>query len=153
MGKGVGDHLRIRMKKLLAVALMALTSTMLFSLDGQAPGGQAPVAPSIPRTGDAARLRRVETDSRGDGFVDDVVYLNEKGQKVREEFDFNRDGKMDDFLWYENGLLAREEIDSRFSGKIDIRVYLFQGAYIERYERDTDGDGVPDMVKDYARKK
>ncbi len=174
MGRGVEHQARLRMGKALAFALMAVAPSMLIALDGQAPEGKVAVGPAssaptgsalsapagplsltpaTPRAGNSPGFHKVETDSRGDGFVDDVVYLNAKGQKVREELDFNRDGRMDDFLSYEDGLLVREEIDSHFNGKIDIRVYLYRGVYIERYERDTNGDGVFDVVKDYSRKK
>jgi hypothetical protein len=140
------------MKTTLAAALMALAASALFPLDGKAVGDPSAAA-SPARTEDAGKLRSVQTDSRGDGFVDDVVYFNEKGQKVREELDFNRDGRMDDFLYYQDGVLAREEIDSHFDGRIDLRIYLYRGIYVQRYERDTDGDGVPDVVKDFSVKK
>jgi len=35
------------------------------------------------------------------------------------------------------------EIDSGFNGKIDIWIYLLEGKYIQRYERDTTGSGKP----------
>jgi len=137
-------------KPLLACLLSLLAASALPALDARVPAD--PSAPA-PRTADQGALKKVETDSKGDGFIDDVLYFTDKGQKAREEFDFNRDGKPDDFLYYENGILVREEIDTHFNGHIDVWIHLSQGVYVERYERDMDGDGVPDIVKDFSKKK
>ena len=56
---------------------------------------------------------------------------------------------MDDFYFYENGVLVRHEIDSNFDSLPDIWVYLDEGVYIKRIERDKDFDGTPDFVKQY----
>ena len=64
--------------------------------------------------------------------------------------DFNHDGMMDDFYFYANDVLIREELDTNYDGAIDLWVFLHRGVYVERYERDTDFDGIPDIVKDYA---
>jgi hypothetical protein len=141
------------MKTAPAVLMLVLAAAGLSAQDPKPPAGALALSSAPARGVDDSTLRRVETASKGDGFMDDVVYFNEKGQKVREEFDYNRDGKMDDFLYYENGLLVREEIDTRYEGKIDVWVYISGGAYVEKYAKDTDGDGVPDFVKDFNKKK
>ena len=92
---------------------------------------------------------RIEMDLDGDGRIDYVLVSNARGLPEREEFDYNHDGVMDDFLYYENGLAVREEIDSDYNGRIDIWVYLAEGKYIRRWERDLDGDGRPDRTKDF----
>jgi hypothetical protein len=94
----------------------------------------------------------VETSLQGDGIIDDRVYYDRKGAISREELDYNHDGKMDTFYYYEGGLLSRVEIDSKCTGRIDIRVYLVEGKYIRRYERDTTGSGKPDVIKDFGGK-
>ena len=68
--------------------------------------------------------------------------------KVRE-YDYNLDGHMDDFYFYERGVLIRQEIDSNFDELVDIWVYLHKGIYIKRYELDTDYDGKIDRIVDY----
>jgi hypothetical protein len=94
----------------------------------------------------------VETSLAGDGLIDYRVYYDRRGALSREELDFNRDGKMDTFYYYTGGVLQRVEIDSRFNGKIDIWIYLLEGKYIQRYERDTTGSGKPDVIKDFGGK-
>ncbi|MGA2478032.1 MAG: hypothetical protein ABSG63_04695 [Spirochaetia bacterium] len=94
----------------------------------------------------------VETSLAGDGLIDYRVYYDRKGNLSREELDYNHDGKMDTFFYYQGGVLQRVEIDSRFNGKIDIWVYLLEGKYIQRYERDTTGSGKPDVIKDFGGK-
>jgi hypothetical protein len=93
-----------------------------------------------------------ETSLGGDGVIDYRVYYDRRGSLSREELDYNHDGKADTFYYYAGGVLQRVEIDSRFSGKIDIWIYLLEGKYIQRYERDTTGSGKPDVVKDFGGK-
>jgi len=130
------------------IALLAVVSACAFALDVKA-GGQSPQPPAKAQ---AAGAVFTETDSDGDGRIDYSVYFLKTGQKEHEEFDYNKDSVMDDFLYYVEGLLSREEIDSNYDGKIDIRVFLSEGKYIKRYERDLDGDGVADVIKDYDKK-
>jgi hypothetical protein len=126
---------RVRIRAVFPVLL--ILSCAAYGLDAKAP---------------ASGIMAADTDSNGDGLVDYIVYFLRSGQKEHEELDYDRDGKMDDFLYYSEGLAVREEIDSDFDGKIDIWVYLTDGKYIKRYERDLDGDGKPDFVKDYDTK-
>jgi hypothetical protein len=125
-----------------------ILSAAAYGLDAKAGGSSPEPAARAP----AAGITAVDTDSDGDGLVDYIVFFLRSGQKEHEEFDYDRDGKMDDYLYYAEGLAVREEIDSDFDGKIDIWVFLSGGKYIRRYERDLDGDGKPDVVKDYDNK-
>jgi hypothetical protein len=93
-----------------------------------------------------------ELDRDGDGKVDYRVYYDERGGVAREEMDFDYDGTMDTFYFYQAGVLQRQEIDSNRDGKVDLWVYLLDGSYVKRYERDTDGDGKPDMARDFGGK-
>jgi hypothetical protein len=92
----------------------------------------------------------ITSDRDGDGRIDYALLLNDELQKRREVMDFNYDGMMDDFYFYANDVLIREELDTNYDGAIDLWVFLHRGVYVERYERDTDYDGMPDIVKDYA---
>ncbi len=94
---------------------------------------------------------RVDMDRNDDGTTDYTIFFDQKGKKEHEEFDFNYDGKMDDYLYYAEGIASREEIDSNFDGKIDVWVYLVNGIYVKKYERDLNGDGKPDVVKDFSK--
>ncbi len=89
-------------------------------------------------------------DSNGDGKVDYLEKLDEDGRKVVEVLDFNHDGFMDDFYYFTDGIITLREIDSNFDNKIDIWVYIKEGKYIEKYERDLDFNGSIDQVKKFG---
>ncbi|HTP57496.1 MAG TPA: hypothetical protein VMM82_01175 [Spirochaetia bacterium] len=132
------------------VLLCLLAACGLSALDKAAPGSMAAApTPLLPR---GAPNGSVELDRNGDGVVDYRVYYDARGKVAREELDFNFDGKMDTFYYYKDGVLQREELDTRFNGQIDIWVYLLEGTYVQRYERDLDGDGKPDIVRDFGGK-
>ena len=97
-------------------------------------------------------ITKFEYDTNGDGKVDLSVELDSTGQKVREAYDFNHDGKMDDFYTYSKGVLVSREIDTNFDGRIDLWVWLTDGIYVRKYERDTNFDGKPDIVKVFETK-
>ncbi len=92
----------------------------------------------------------ITSDRDEDGRIDYALRLTERLQKDREAVDFNYDGSMDDFYFYANEVLVRQEVDTNFDGRIDLWVFLYRGVYVERYERDTDFDGMPDVIKDYV---
>lgn len=114
---------------------------------------EAPAEPASPPAGILKKgsAPRIEMDLNEDGVIDYVLVNDAKGLPEHEEYDYNLDGEMDDFLYYEKGVLVREEIDSDYDGKIDIWVHLAEGKYIVRWERDLDGDGKPDQLQDYSR--
>ena len=132
------------------VLLCLLAAAALPALDNAGPGSPAtPPAPLLPQ---GAANGSVELDRNGDGHVDYRVYYDARGKVAREELDFNFDGKMDTFYYYKDGVLQREELDTHFDGRIDIWVYLLDGTYVLRYERDMDGDGKADVVRDFGGK-
>jgi hypothetical protein len=96
--------------------------------------------------------RSITMDRDFDGRADHRVRMDYNQRQVYEEFDFNYDGRMDDFYFYESGRLVRQEIDSNFDDRVDVWVFLLEGIYIRYYERDTDFDGKVDVVKDFGRK-
>lgn len=99
------------------------------------------------------KTSRLEFDRNKDGKIDHIMILDEKGKKLYEELDYNFDNRMDDLCFYTNGVLQTEWIDTNFDGKIDLWVYLKNGVYVDRYERDTNYDGVVDKVKQFGQKK
>jgi hypothetical protein len=96
------------------------------------------------------RIEKVSMDRNFDTVIDYNVEYGMGHQKVYEELDFNHDGQMDDFYFFEEGKLIRQEIDSNFDGAVDVWVYL-DGMYILKYEIDKDFDGTVDFVKDYKK--
>lgn len=91
-----------------------------------------------------------KADRNFDGLVDQKTAFDEEGNVQYEEFDFNWDGRMDDFYFFENGGLVRQEIDSNFDDRIDIWIYLKDGVYIEKIVRDMDFDGEIDRIVEYS---
>ena len=96
------------------------------------------------------RVAKMSLDRNYDERIDYGVEFDREERKLHEELDFDFDGRMDDFYFFERGELVRQEIDSNFDDRIDIWVFL-QGPYIERYEMDRDFDGVVDVKKDFGR--
>jgi hypothetical protein len=95
----------------------------------------------------------ITMDQNYDGVIDYRGTFTKDWKPIYEEFDYNYDGKMDTFYFYDKGLLVRQEIDSNFDGKIDIWIYIDSGKYITKYAADTDFDGKIDKVIDYTKKK
>ncbi len=96
----------------------------------------------------------ISSDTDFDGNVDSVLKLDEFRNSLYEESDYNSDGIMDNFYYYENGVVIRQEVDSNFDGKIDVWVYITNsGKSISRYEKDLNYDGVVDKVKEFEVEK
>ena len=89
-------------------------------------------------------------DTTGDGRYDYIQEYDEAGMKKYEAQDFNGDGLLDDFYFYSRDVLLRREIDTNYDGQVDAWVYLKEGIYVERYQRDTDFDGVVDKEKTFG---
>jgi hypothetical protein len=139
------------MKALWAVLIGLSAAAALNGLDKKATDGRQ--APPQVLLNPTAAPATYEADRNKDGVIDCRIYFDARGRKEREEFDYDFDGVMDDFVYYSDGVPVREEIDSDSNGKIDIWVYFADGIYIRKYERDLDGDGIVDFVKDYDKKK
>lgn len=95
----------------------------------------------------------VTDDRNGDGLIDHAAQYDKKGLPTVEAFDFNYDGKMDDFYSFVSGAVVEEVLDSNFDGLIDIWVHVYQGVYVASYERDSNFDGKLDIVKRYGNDK
>lgn len=93
---------------------------------------------------------KIYADTSGDGRIDTIQEYDDKGNRLYEALDFNADGEIDDHYFYSMDVLRRREIDSNYDGRIDIWVYLKEGVYIERYQRDTDFDGEVDLEKTFG---
>ncbi|QEN03609.1 hypothetical protein EW093_02475 [Thiospirochaeta perfilievii] len=92
----------------------------------------------------------ISSDTNFDGNVDKKLAMNGAKLTLYEETDYNLDGIMDNFYFYEDGFVVRQEVDSNYDLKIDIWVYITNdGKSISSYEKDLDFDGVVDKVKEF----
>jgi hypothetical protein len=131
-------------------ASLLAAAFVLLSLAAQPLPAQSPIPAPPPTAPQGTPNGVVELDRNGDGKVDYRVLYDSAGRVSEEQMDFKGNGIMDTFYYYKGGVLQRVEIDSKDSGKIDIWVYLLDGTYVQRYERDTDGDGKPDVVRNFG---
>jgi hypothetical protein len=138
-------------KSRLSVLFCLFLASTAFSLDKAGPGVAPFPAPPNLASPVGPPGSTVELDRDGDNVIDYRATYDDTGKVLREELDYNFDGKMDTFYYYKEGVLQRVEIDSKFCGKVDIWVYLLDGKYVQRYERDTTGDGKADFVRDFGK--
>ena len=92
----------------------------------------------------------LEFDTNGDGKINHFMLIGRNHDKIYEEMDTNHNGRIDTLSYYSRGVLVREEIDTNHDGKVDLWVYISEGIYIERYARDTNYDGIIDVVQDFG---
>ncbi len=137
------------MHKYIFIALLFLSSSLLFSLsDYQTDENKDGNTDKWVEVVDEY-ISCIKIDTNYDGNIDCLIKYNENYNKTYEELDFNHDGAMDDYYYYDNGVLKYRELDSNYDGKIDIWIYLTEGVYIEKYEWDRDFDGKIDLVKEF----
>lgn len=131
-------------------AVTAVVVCLLFAVQptDAADGGDSDV-PSFKFDVGEYGERWIVSDRDDDGRTDYAIYVDEDNVKVREAVDFNNDGHMDDFYFYDNEVLERQEVDTNYDQSIDLWVYMHRGVWVERYERDTDHDGEPDVVRNF----
>ena len=91
------------------------------------------------------------SDRDGDGATDYAVKVDEAGRKLLEAMDYNKDGFMDDFYYYDAGVLLREELDTNYDRVLDLWVFIEDGVYVGAYHRDTDHDGEIDLVREWGQ--
>ena len=133
------------------VPVCLLVASALYPLDKASPGAVPFPAPPNLASPVGQPGSTVELDRSGTGVVDYRATYDERGRILTEQLDYNDDGRMDTFYYYKEGVLQRVEIDSKFIGKVDIWVYLVDGRYVRRYERDTTGTGKADFVRDFGK--
>lgn len=119
--------------------------------------GPGAMMPNVRRVfgilGEGEDRRRVlfcrEIDTNLDGAKDVVRTYNDKGDAVDEQADSNYDGKVDTWIRFSGGRIAKVELDGNGDGRPDETRYYVKGK-ISRVQRDTNGDGKPDVWEVYA---
>jgi len=131
---------------------------------------QEPAATKVPPAKGTQQVkpREVKIDRNNDGKVDHIEIYDAKGMIVRVENDTTGNGKINEWIYYENGIpvkaerdltgsgkpnmtlfydskgqVTKSEADTKGNGKIDEWVY-YEGGKPVRAEKDTNGDGKPD---------
>ena len=89
-----------------------------------------------------------EVDTNLDGVKDVVRTFNDKGESLREVADSNYDGKVDTWITFAHGHMAKVDLDHTGSGQPDEFRYYVQGK-LARIQRDTNRDGRPDVWEIY----
>lgn len=93
---------------------------------------------------------KISRDTNFDKKIDTALEMDRAKLTIYEESDFNLDGNMDNFYYYNNGYIVRQEVDSNYDQKIDVWVYIVKnGKVISKYEKDLDYDGTIDKVKEF----
>lgn len=90
-----------------------------------------------------------EIDTNLDGSKDVVRTYNDKGDAVEEQADSDYNGKVDTWIRFGGGRIAKVEIDHNGDGRPDETKYYVKGK-LSRVQRDTNFDGKPDVWEVYA---
>lgn len=89
-----------------------------------------------------------EVDSNLDGVKDVVRTYNDKGEALTEVADTNFDGKIDTWITFTKGRVAKLRIDHNGDGRDDETKYYISGK-LSRAQIDTNFDGKPDVWEIY----
>lgn len=89
-----------------------------------------------------------EIDTNLDGVKDVIRTYNDKGEGLREVADSNYDGKVDTWITFAHGRIAKVDLDRSGLGQADEFRYYVQGK-LSRIQRDSNHDGRPDVWEIY----
>jgi hypothetical protein len=89
-------------------------------------------------------------DLNFDGVIDSYAYNDESGRLRRREFDYDRDGQIDEITRYRNGVLLEKDQSTSLARRLDTWDFYQNGVLI-RTERDSNGDGVIDQWWEYTK--
>lgn len=119
--------------------------------------GPGAMTPNVRRVfgvvGEGEDRRRIllcrEIDTNLDGAKDVVRRYNDRSEAIEEVADSNYDGKVDTWIRFSAGRIAKVETDRNGDGKPDEIRYYLRGV-LSRVQRDTNGDGKPDVWEIYS---
>lgn len=102
--------------------------------------------------GQGEERRRVllcrEVDTNLDGAKDIVRTFNDKGEPLSELSDSNYDGKIDTWISFTRGRVAKMQLDTAGRGSADETRFYVSGK-LSRAQRDTNQDGKADVWEIY----
>jgi hypothetical protein len=89
-----------------------------------------------------------EVDTNLDGAKDVMRTYTDKGEPLNELADTNFDGKVDTWITFARGRIAKVQLDKSGRGQPD-EVKFYVGGKLARAQRDTNRDGKPDQWEIY----
>ncbi|RYZ03905.1 MAG: hypothetical protein EOO73_26155 [Myxococcales bacterium] len=89
-----------------------------------------------------------EVDTNLDGAKDVMRTYTDKGEPLNELADTNFDGKVDTWITFARGRIAKVQLDKAGRGQPD-EVKFYVGGKLARAQRDTNKDGKPDQWEIY----
>jgi hypothetical protein len=102
--------------------------------------------------GEGEDRRRVllcrEVDTNLDTSKDIVRTFNDRGEPLNELSDSNYDGKIDTWITFARGRVAKMQIDNSGKGHAD-ETRFYVGGKLSRAQRDSNQDGKPDVWEVY----
>jgi hypothetical protein len=102
----------------------------------------------IVRKGSVEACRAI--DLNFDGVIDSYSYNDDSGRLRRREYDYDRDGLIDEIATYQGGVLAEKDQATSMARKLDTWDFYQAGA-LTRTERDSNGDGIIDQWWEYTQ--
>jgi hypothetical protein len=85
-----------------------------------------------------------------DGKIDVWSFNDSSGRLRRKEYDFDRDGVIDEIATYQAGVITSKQRATLLANRLDTWEYYQNGA-LARSERDSDSDAVVDQWWEYPR--
>ncbi len=118
--------------------------------------GPGALEPNIRRVfaivGEGEEARRAllcrEVDTNLDGVKDVVRTYSDKGDALHEQADTDYDGRVDTWIAFSRGRIAKVQIDSNKDGAPDQFRFYVDGK-LSRVQRDTNHNGKPDVWEIY----
>jgi hypothetical protein len=89
-----------------------------------------------------------EVDTNLDGAKDVMRTYTDKGEPLNELADTNFDGKVDTWVTFSRGRIAKVQLDKTGKGQPE-EVKFYVGGKLARAQRDTNHDGKPDQWEIY----
>jgi hypothetical protein len=87
-------------------------------------------------------------DLNGDGSVETTVFFDNAGGLRRVQSDFDRDRRVDEVAFYQNGVIHERWRAAQLTGRVDTWEY-YENGRIVRTERDQNGDSITDQWWEY----
>jgi hypothetical protein len=102
----------------------------------------------IVRSGSREVCRAVDLNL--DGKIDVYSYNDSAGQLRRKEYDFDRDGVVDEIASFQGGVITSKQRATLLANRLDTWEY-YQNGTLARSERDSDSDAVVDQWWEYPK--